>query len=373
MSSTGTHFYNIRIKHNFIFYFFKQQEIAGQFESVLEPILTEDSMNNSTEVYELKPFTRAQQAITKCWSEGVYLAEVFPKFYKLHIQIILRLSHWIKDALNIINSKNGLNSMQNKKTNLLVALHADINKFLNALPQQHKLVLKSLNVPSIQQKKQLNVVKDSVAKSFNDLNETLSQHLTEIQQSLIDNLILGCGPENVKQVNDLPRLYRKTNRDVPNRCSSYVEQMLKPLKTFSEEYETKLSKQVVKRVLESVLNKITKEYVLILNYVIKYTILFYFFIFSYLSAVNEVLTSVQKTEESLRRLRNLKGGASSTALANQTVSSSGAMSDDDKIRLQLRVDVSFWTNELLKFDFMPSDVEKLLELNSIVEESIKGK
>ena len=98
-------------------------------------------------------------------------------------------------------------------------------------------------------------------------------------------------------------------------------------------------------------------------------------VFSYLLAVNEVLTSVQKTEESLRRLRNLKGGASSTALANQATSSSssGAMSDDDKIRLQLRVDVSFWTNELSKLDFMPSDIEKLLELNSIVEESIKGK
>lgn len=225
----------------------------------MEPLLTEDSLNNSTEHYELKPFTRAQHAITRCWSEGVYLAEVFPKFYKLHIQIVLRLSHWIKDVLNLINSKTGLNSMQNKKTNLLVALHADINKFLNALPQQQELVLKSLTGPSVQQKTQLDVVKDSVAKSFNDLNETLSQHLAEIQQSLIDNLILGCGPENVRQVNDLPRLYRKTNRDVPTRCSSYVEQMLKPLKSFSEEYEAKLTKEVVKKVLERVLNKITKE------------------------------------------------------------------------------------------------------------------
>ncbi|KAM7363563.1 conserved oligomeric Golgi complex subunit 2 [Cochliomyia hominivorax] len=327
------------------------QEIAGHFESVLEPILKEDSLNNSTEYHELKPFTRAQQAITRCWSEGVYLSEVFPKFFKLHIQIVIRLSHWIKDALNVINSKNGLNNMESKKTYLLVALHSDINKFLDALPQQQEMVLKSLNCSLLQQKLQLDVVKDSVGKSFNDLNETLRQHLNDIQQSLINYLILRCGPENVKQVNDLPRLYRKTNRDVPTRCSAYVEQMLKPLKAFKEEYEIKLTKQVVKKILESVLNKITQDYLL---------------------AVNEVLTSVQKTEESLRRLRNLKGGASSTSLSSQSTSS-GAMSDDDKIRLQLRVDVSFWTNELSKLDFMPSDVDRLLELNSIVEESIKAK
>lgn len=78
-----------------------------------------------------------------------------------------------------------------------------------------------------------------------------------------------------------------------------------------------------------------------------------------------MLTSVQKTEESLRRLRSLKGTGSQ--------SSTGTMSDDDKIRLQLRVDVSSWTNEVSKLGFMPSDVAQLLELNNIVEESIKGK
>lgn len=226
----------------------------------MEPILADDSLNNSSDHYELKAFTRAQQAITRCWSEGVYLAEVFPKFYKLHIQIILRLSHWINDVVNVINSTNCLTSLRNKKTYILVALHSDINKLLIFLPQQQTLVLNNLDLFANQQIiQQVNVIKDSVAKSFGDLNETLDIHLIDIQKSLVQNLTLSCGPENVKQVNDLPRLYRKTNREIPTRCSSYVEQMLRPLKSFSEEYEQKLSKKVVKKVLENVLNKITKE------------------------------------------------------------------------------------------------------------------
>lgn len=80
------------------------------------------------------------------------------------------------------------------------------------------------------------------------------------------------------------------------------------------------------------------------------------------------MTSVQKTEESLRRLRNLKGNAGSQSAAN----ASSAMSDDDKIRLQLCVDVSSWTNSLAKLGFMPSDVTNLPSLNEVVEESVKS-
>ena len=50
--------------------------------------------------------------------------------------------------------------------------------------------------------------------------------------------------------------------------------------------------------------------------------------FRYFSTTNDVLTSVKKMEESLKRLKRGK--------ASQSV---GGMSDDDKIRLQLYLDV----------------------------------
>lgn len=77
---------------------------------------------------------------------------------------------------------------------------------------------------------------------------------------------------------------------------------------------------------------------------------------------------MQKTEESLRRLRNLKTGATSALTTGATT-----MSDDDKIRLQLHVDVMAWTGELAKMGLMPSQVDDLLELNKIVEASTKLK
>jgi len=51
----------------------------------------------------------------------------------------------------------------------------------------------------------------------------------------------------------------------------------------------------------------------------------------YLAVTSDVLTSVKKMEESLRRLRTARGTGSAGG--------SQGMSDDDKIRLQLCLDV----------------------------------
>jgi len=85
--------------------------------------------------------------------------------------------------------------------------------------------------------------------------------------------------------------------------------------------------------------------------------------------VSDVLTSVQKTEESLRRLRNVKSGGS----ASLSAGNSAVMSDDDKIRVQLRVDVTSWKQELGKLNFQPTQIDKLVELTNMVEDSIKLK
>ena len=53
--------------------------------------------------------------------------------------------------------------------------------------------------------------------------------------------------------------------------------------------------------------------------------------FRYLVVTSDVLTSVKKMEESLRRLRTARGTSSAGG--------SQGMSDDDKIRLQLCLDV----------------------------------
>ncbi|KAH8383130.1 hypothetical protein KR009_007039 [Drosophila setifemur] len=319
------------------------QEIAGHFESKLEPVLQDDTLNSKSDEksYKLLPFNAAKEALTRCWAEGVYLAEVFPKFYKLNVQIVLRLSRWITDAIAVSKGSNFTKSYTRQQ--LLIALHADIRKLDAYLPDHQQLIVQS--VPGEQRTRIFN---DVLGKSMAALADTLATHLSIIQKTLVELLIVECEAENVRQVNDLPRLYRKTNREVPTRCSGYVEQMLRPLKTFAQQHESQLGTLVVEQILSEVASHITK---------------------AYFKVVSDVLTSVQKTEESLRRLRNVKSGGSASA----PVTNSSVMSDDDKIRVQLRVDVTSWKQELAKLNFQATQIDKLVELSNLVEDSIKLK
>lgn len=77
---------------------------------------------------------------------------------------------------------------------------------------------------------------------------------------------------------------------------------------------------------------------------------------------------MQKTEESLRRLKNLREKSTTSMTASM---SSGGMSDDDKIRLQLHVDIMHWTNEIELMQINRNEINKLPQLIQLVEESTK--
>lgn len=81
----------------------------------------------------------------------------------------------------------------------------------------------------------------------------------------------------------------------------------------------------------------------------------------------DVLTSVQKTEESLRRLKSSRATGGQTERAT----AAGGMSDDDKIRLQLHVDIVTWTAGIEKLGINRNQVDKLTILIGLVEESTK--
>lgn len=72
----------------------------------------------------------------------------------------------------------------------------------------------------------------------------------------------------------------------------------------------------------------------------------------------------------MRRLKNLREKSSSV---QQGSASATGMSDDDKIRLQLHVDICSWCDEIEKLGVDRSAVDKLIDLIQLVEESTKIK
>lgn len=92
-------------------------------------------------------------------------------------------------------------------------------------------------------------------------------------------------------------------------------------------------------------------------------------LFRYLSSVSEVLTSVQKTEESLRRLKQIREKTVRQPGANENQ----GVSDDEKIRIQIAVDVQNYAEIVSAFGFSTIEINCLDELKKVAEEATKVK
>ena len=141
-----------------------------------------------------------------------------------------------------------------------------------------------------------------------------------------------CTP-HLRSVQDIPRLYRRTNREVPSKPCSYIVSVILPIQEFYTKSNPLCAKDVLHQWSIKVLSAVATEY---------------------LTIVTEVLAAVQKMEESLRRLKRVRdktgggGGGAGDKTQGEGGSVSTQISDDDKIRLQLYVDVKHFILQMNK-------------------------
>lgn len=88
--------------------------------------------------------------------------------------------------------------------------------------------------------------------------------------------------------------------------------------------------------------------------------------FRYYKYVEDVLVSVHRTEESLRRLKQIR------EMGTRQSGESTGITDGDKIRLQLNVDVVSYTTLAQSLRVNVNSVHKLTELSSMVKEAVKN-
>ncbi|KMQ97057.1 conserved oligomeric golgi complex subunit 2, partial [Lasius niger] len=167
--------------------------------------------------------------------------------------------------------------------------------------------------------------------------------IKKVTKEIVNELSEQC-VTYLKQVSDIPRLFRRTKRDVPTKPCPYVKSAIVPLANFHVDYNKIIPKTVILW-LELTLSSLTESYLLF---------------------VTDVLTSVQKTEESLRRLKKIRD--KSTGILP---SESQGTSDDEKIRIQLKVDVDGYANMIKDLNISTTNIHHLQELIDAVEAAVK--
>jgi hypothetical protein len=153
-------------------------------------------------------------------------------------------------------------------------------------------------------------------------------------------------------------LYRRTNREIPKLASIYVGLAIEVIvdfkKKFSNEKKTARQIDLVKKCIFTIID----------NTCIKFQVI-----------ANELLESVKRMEDSLKKLQKVRQTSKSSAnIAGHNRSSSGgltaiSMSDDDKIRLQLSIDIIELGN-LLSSNFEGYKGGSNFELLTLIVEDI---
>uniref|UniRef100_A0AAQ6A7B8 Conserved oligomeric Golgi complex subunit 2 n=1 Tax=Amphiprion ocellaris TaxID=80972 RepID=A0AAQ6A7B8_AMPOC len=374
--SSYTSFHN---KWNLPVYFqLRYKEIAGRLENAISDGLEAAPAGSA---YHLQVSEVLWFCLERCWSDKVYLSPLAHRFWKLTLQLYSRYAKFLvevklnkleKDELfkNFFNSPEVVKeptrplpssaSSTSSRTSLddggsesgssaslstkqLVYIAADIQKlqeqpfgFLLSLPDFGTKGLRPFVSVHLQAlSSMLDALADSKAcltSSIPTLNTRMTQHLTERSCRFL------------KSASEVPRLYRRTNKDLPVRASAYMDNALRPLHQLLTDSTGLVTPSTAQEWLRVALSECTQKYY---------------------ETISEVLSSVRKMEESLKRLKQARKGATTTT----TVGANGGPTDDSKIRLQLALDVEYLGEQIQKMGLQPNDISMFSTLMDLVKEA----
>ncbi|XP_072181957.1 conserved oligomeric Golgi complex subunit 2-like [Diadema setosum] len=346
-----------------VYFQLRFQEIAGQFEVALMTAFNSapDGSNHQLMASEV-----LWECLQRCWHSNVFLTPLCHRFWKLTLQLLSRYAVWVDDVYNTEVTEEGRKAAEERRQAAarpepkaegdigqsapspvpagpppvtlaqLVRLVADVDGVTSKLStffEEHvkpKLALVNCS--------EFTVLKDAVSDSA----AAMTSRLGAISEHITQEICLLC-VVHLKGANDIPRLYRRTNREVPSKPSAYVSSAVKPLQTFLEEHQTILSDRRRNELIMAVITNISKQY---------------------LGIGSELLTSVKKMEDSLKRLKALKKSGATSATSSQ------GMTDDDKIRLQLALDVRFYGQQIDLLGLSSDEVAAYQELSQLVEAAV---
>ncbi|XP_068618954.1 conserved oligomeric Golgi complex subunit 2 [Battus philenor] len=316
-----------------VYFQIRFQEIAGSFETSLKNYPTIGNKDG----FILNETLKCWVCLHDCWSEGIYIEALAHKFWKLSLQILSRYATW---TTSICMQKGTIYKTESTSINKSL-IDNSINIYIDT-----KTLLQNLPtfLTHVESKIPIEKSKILLRQSLNSSIDHLQATEIKIKECIVNELFDYFNIQ-LKQVSDIPRLYRKTNRSIPSKPCTYIEVVSNAIKDFND----------------STANKVDNSFLLGL-----YEALFDVMTVAYYKYVEDVLTSVQKTEESLRRLKQIREKTS-----QQSNESSGT-TDGDKIRLQLNVDVISYRRLADSLNINVHKVHKYNELATMVTEAVKN-
>lgn len=286
-----------------VYFEIRFQQISASFETDI----IENSFQTTNEhgFLKLKVSVACWRSIQHCFHPEVFLAHLSDQFIKLSLLLLSRYLYYVDAAIK--------NEQQPMKEEYIVHLILDMGNLKKLLGLQREGdVSRSIYkiVP-----KDLWIFIEQIIKSNDKLLDTASEKLTNY---LIDYKVEQSATL-LQQISAIPRLYRRTNKFAPTEESNYIRNVVLPLENFHKNNQALLTSNI-DNIMDRCVNKISQQY---------------------MTLVEEVLRSVCKTEESLRRLKSRN-----VSTMDDPSAKSDLTSDEAKIREQIKLDVKYFVTHV---------------------------
>nr|XP_046210635.1 conserved oligomeric Golgi complex subunit 2-like isoform X1 [Oncorhynchus gorbuscha] len=345
-----------------IYFQLRYKEIAACLENAIADGLEAAPAGSS---YHLLVSQVLWNSLVRCWAEKVYLPPLVHRFWKLTLQLISRYSKFLtemltkspstevsKDPVRLLPSSASSTSSRTSlddggsesgspatlSTKQLVFIASDVNQLQDQITELSEMIKQRLEIIGYN-----NFV--IVAEALEDSKASLSGCIPTLNRKMTQHLTERCF-RFLKSASEVPRLYRRTNKELPSRASAYMDNALRPLHQLLSDSKDMVKPSISQDWLRITLNDCTHRY---------------------FEIISDVLSSVKKMEESLKRLKQ----ARKTVPTNTTVTTGGP-TDDSKIRLQLALDVEYLGEQIQKMGLQPADITMFSTLNDLVQGAQDG-
>lgn len=176
------------------------------------------------------------------------MPQLFARFFKFTLQILSRLSKWSQEAVETKKLPANLD-----RVDFMTLIYLDVTTLLAKISTIFDCIVEKIPV-------NMNTQLSLVEKCFDESRKMLMERLKFIEKQWSD-VIIAQTAGWTKQVADIPRLYRKTNRDAPTKPCNYVEQILKPAKSFYTKNSSKIASDTIKQCMILTFSHLNRQYV----------------------------------------------------------------------------------------------------------------
>jgi len=193
----------------------------------------------------------------QCWdSDKIYIQYISGRFLKASALIV---SRYIKALEAEVSLKEDL------AITMLIDIYCDL-KLAELIVQQivsEKLhfqlgtlpcsVIKDASSPSL-------IKLPAVAENF--LRDFQWQHARQFIENRITHMTISSSSSSISLVTEVPRLYRRTNRELPTKHGEYVESILQPISNLKNTIQSSHQGELWDSVGFNIANQICQRYIL---------------------------------------------------------------------------------------------------------------